>query len=83
MRQSLNERNYGAWQEELHMLKGGASDLGARAMAEACDKAERIKPFEVGLPLAAEQLAAIGTAQLAVLAAMEAFLARQQSALGS
>jgi two-component system sensor histidine kinase RpfC len=82
MRQALAERNYGAWKEQLHMLKGGASDVGAQAMAEACAEAERIKPFEISHPLASERLETVGTAQQAVLAAMEEFLARQQSALG-
>jgi two-component system sensor histidine kinase RpfC len=65
------------------MLKGGASDVGAQAMAEACAEAERIKPFEIAHPLASERLETVGTAQQAVLVAMEEFLARQQSALGS
>lgn len=80
--QALEERNYGAWKENLHMLKGGASDVGALAMAEACSDAERIKPFEIGQPLASERLAAVSAAQKTVLTAMEEFLARQQSALG-
>jgi FOG: HPt domain len=81
-RQALKERDYGAWKEQLHMLKGGASDVGAQAMAEACDEAERIKPFEIGQPLASERLDTVNAAQQAVLAAMDEFLARQQSALG-
>ena len=81
-RQALAERNYGAWKEQLHMLKGGASDVGAQAMAEACAEAERIKPFEIAQALAAQRLEAVSDAQQAVLDAMEEFLARQQSALG-
>ncbi len=81
-RQALADRNYGAWKEQLHMLKGGASDVGAQAMAEACAEAERIKSFEIAQPLAAELLAAVNEAQQAALAAMDDFLARQQSALG-
>ncbi len=81
-RQALQERDYGAWKEHLHMLKGGASDVGALAMADACSAAERIKPFEIGQPLASERLAAVDAAQQATLAAMDEFLARQQSVLG-
>jgi two-component system sensor histidine kinase RpfC len=81
-RRALEERNHGAWMEHLHMLKGGASDVGALAMADACAEAERIKPFEIALPLAAERLAAVNAAQQTALTAMEDFLARQQSARG-
>ncbi len=81
-RQALVDRNYGAWREQMHMLKGGASDVGAQAMAEACDEAERIKPFEITLPLASERLDMVSAAQQQALSAMEEFLARQQSALG-
>jgi two-component system sensor histidine kinase RpfC len=81
-RQALEERNYGAWKDHLHMLKGGASDVGALAMADACAEAERIKPFEITQALASERLAAVNDAKQAALAAMEDFLARQQSARG-
>lgn len=80
--QALADRNYGAWKEQLHMLKGGASDVGAQAMAEACAEAERIKPFEIAQPLAADLLAAVNEAQQAALAAIDDFLARQQSVFG-
>jgi two-component system sensor histidine kinase RpfC len=81
-RQALEERNHGAWKDHLHMLKGGASDVGAIAMAEACAEAERIKPFEIAQPLASERLAMVNAAQQAALTAMKDFLARQQSARG-
>jgi two-component system sensor histidine kinase RpfC len=81
-REALAERDYGAWKEQLHMLKGGASDVGAQAMAEACAEAERIKPFEIALPLASECLAMVNAAQQTALVAMDDFLARQRNALG-
>jgi two-component system sensor histidine kinase RpfC len=81
-RQALDERNFGVWKDHLHMLKGGASDVGAMAMADACADAERIRPFEIAQTLASERLAAVTAAQQAVLTAMEDFLARQQSARG-
>jgi two-component system sensor histidine kinase RpfC len=81
-REALEERNYGAWKDQLHMLKGGASDVGAQAMAEACAEAERLKPFEIALPLASERLAMVNAAQQTALVAMDDFLARQRNALG-
>lgn len=81
-RVALQEQNYGTWKDQLHMLKGGASDVGAISMAEICAEAERIKPFEIALPLAAESLAKVDDAQQAALAALDDFLARQRNALG-
>jgi len=79
--QALQQENYAAWKDQLHMLKGGASDVGASAMAEICAEAERIKPFEIALPLAAEQLKTVNEAQQAALAALDDFLTRQRNAL--
>lgn len=81
-RLALQEQNYGAWKDQLHMLKGGASDVGALAMADTCAEAERIKPFEIALPVAAESLSKVHAAQQAALAALDDFLARQRNALG-
>ena len=81
-RQALQEQNYGAWKDQLHMLKGGASDVGAIYMAELCAESERIKPFEIALPVAVESLAKVNDAQQAALAALDDFLARQRNALG-
>lgn len=81
-RQALADKNYGAWKDQLHMLKGGASDVGANTMAAICAEAERIKPFEIAQPLASEHLLKVSTAQQAALAALDDFLARQQNARG-
>ncbi|OYY79761.1 MAG: hybrid sensor histidine kinase/response regulator, partial [Hydrogenophilales bacterium 16-62-9] len=35
-------RDYGRWHDQLHMLKGGASDVGATQLAQSCAEAERI-----------------------------------------
>ncbi len=82
VRQALVQQNYGAWKDQLHMLKGGASDVGAQAMAEACAMAERIKPFEITMPIAAECLEQVASAQQNALMALDDFLARQRNALG-
>ncbi len=80
--QALETQNHGAWKEALHMLRGGASDVGALAMADACAEAERIRPFEIAQPVASEWLATINAAQQAAVAAMDEFLARHQDAGG-
>ncbi|NWG38665.1 MAG: response regulator [Hydrogenophilaceae bacterium] len=80
-REALRQENYAVWKDQLHMLKGGASDVGALAMADICATAERIKPYEISLPLATEQLDKVVEAQQAALAALDDFLARQRNAL--
>jgi two-component system sensor histidine kinase RpfC len=44
---ALNAQDYGQWHDQLHMLKGGASDVGANQLAYVCAEAERIKPYEM------------------------------------
>ena len=48
---ALAAQDYGQWHHQLHMLKGGASDVGANQLAQLCTEAERIKPFELETPL--------------------------------
>lgn len=58
---ALIMHNYGLWRDQLHMLKGGASDIGAKRLALACSKAERIKPFEIGCIIASDLLHVVRT----------------------
>ena len=44
---ALTTQDYGQWHDQLHMLKGGASDVGATQLAHLCAEAERIKPYEM------------------------------------
>jgi len=44
---ALASQDYGQWHHQLHMLKGGASDVGANRLAQLCTEAERIKPYEL------------------------------------
>ena len=44
---ALITQDYSLWHDQLHMLKGGASDIGACQLARLCNEAERIKPFEI------------------------------------
>ncbi|MCA1926280.1 MAG: response regulator [Thiobacillus sp.] len=69
---ALQTQDYSQWYDQLHMLKGGASDVGAYRLAEYCAEAERIKPYELAEPLARAHLetvtAATEEAQLALAA---------------
>lgn len=53
---ALQAEDFGAWHNHLHMLKGGASDLGAHELASKCAEAERIKPFEITTQVAQDRL---------------------------
>jgi two-component system sensor histidine kinase RpfC len=44
---ALTAQDYGQWHHQLHMLKGGARDVGANQLAQLCVDAERIKPYEM------------------------------------
>ena len=44
---ALHNDDFGMWRDQLHMLKGGASDIGAYELARLCAEAERIKPYEI------------------------------------
>jgi two-component system sensor histidine kinase RpfC len=44
---ALASEDYGQWHDQLHMLKGGASDVGAHRLAQVCAEAERVKPYEL------------------------------------
>jgi two-component system sensor histidine kinase RpfC len=59
---ALLKQDYSLWHDQLHMLKGGASDVGAHHLASICADAERIKPFEMGTLVAREKLVAVRSA---------------------
>ncbi|MEQ1593382.1 MAG: ATP-binding protein [Thiobacillaceae bacterium] len=72
---ALLTQDYGMWHDQLHMLKGGASDVGANQLAHLCAEAERIKPFEITSGVAREKLmavrSALGEAQTALMAYLD------------
>lgn len=53
---ALLTQDYSLWHDQLHMLKGGASDVGAYQLANLCAEAEKIKPFEITATLARDKL---------------------------
>ncbi len=77
---ALSAQDYGAWKDHLHMLKGGASDVGCTELSAMCIEAERIKPYEIAQPVAREKLAAVRAALDSAKAALDDYLASQRSA---
>ena len=74
---ALTAKDYGQWHDQLHMLKGGARDIGANQLAQRCTEAERIKPFELETRLAYNKLAAVREAAAAAQAALGAYQANR------
>jgi two-component system sensor histidine kinase RpfC len=79
---ALKARDYPAWKDQLHALKGGASDVGALELAQRCAEAERTQPFELGAPMARERLDAVRAAWNAAGGALTDYLSRQASLRG-
>ena len=59
---ALHTEDFGMWHDQLHMLKGGASDVGANELARVCAEAERIKPYEITASLARDKLIIVRSA---------------------
>lgn len=59
---ALAVHDYGQWHHHLHMLKGGARDVGANYLAQQCVEAERIKAFELTSRLAHDRLESVRAA---------------------
>lgn len=72
---ALEARDYGQWHDQLHTLKGGASDIGAYRLAELCAVAEKLKPFELAAPLAHARLDAVREGLEAARTALDAYQA--------
>ena len=74
---ALITQDYSLWHDQLHMLKGGASDMGACQLARLCNEAERIKPFEINQPVARQKLDAVRLALTDAQAALAAYTDRK------
>ncbi|MHB1093348.1 ATP-binding protein [Thiobacillus sp.] len=70
---ALAAQNYSQWHDQLHMLKGGARDVGANHLAQRCAEAEHIKPFELETRLAYSKLTAVRDAAAAARTALEIY----------
>ncbi|HWR76939.1 MAG TPA: ATP-binding protein [Thiobacillus sp.] len=72
---ALAAHDYGQWHDQLHMLKGGASDIGANQLTQRCIEAEHIKPFELATSLAHARLDAVRIALAGAQTALAAYQA--------
>jgi len=73
---ALATQDYGQWHDQLHMLKGGASDVGADQLARLCAAAERIKPYEMAGGSARLKLDEVRVALTEAQTALAAYLDR-------
>lgn len=74
---ALITQDYSLWHDQLHMLKGGASDVGAHQLARLCSDAERIKPFEINGQAARQKLDAVRLALGEAHSALTAYTDRK------
>lgn len=70
---ALQAEDFVAWHNHLHMLKGGASDLGAHELARKCVEAERIKPFEIATQIAQDRLVRVKEALIEAQSALSSY----------
>lgn len=76
---ALVSQDYRLWHDQLHMLKGGACDVGAHQLAKLCGGAESIKPFEIAQQATRLKLDAIRLVLLNTQAALSHYLDRSLS----
>ena len=79
---ALTAQDYGQWHHQLHMLKGGARDVGANQLAQLCVEAERIKPYEMTGIDADQKLDELRSALARAQTALTAYLDRKLRAEG-
>ncbi len=77
---ALAGQDYGQWHDQLHMLKGGASDVGANRLAQLCAQAECIKPYELAGGRARQKLDEVRFALAEAQAALDNYLDKSLSA---
>ena len=77
---ALADQDYGRWHDQLHMLKGGASDVGAAQLAQLCTEAERIKPYEMTGVAGREKLDEVRLGLIDAQAALAIYLDQKLSA---
>ena len=79
---ALLAQDYGLWRDQLHKLKGGASDVGANQLAQLCAEAERIKPYEMTGIDAGQKLEGVRLALSGAQTALTTYLDRKLRAEG-
>ncbi|MHB0916656.1 MAG: ATP-binding protein [Thiobacillus sp.] len=74
---ALAAQDYGQWHHQLHLLKGGARDVGANLLAQRCAEAERTKAFELATRLAHDRLDVVRSALAETQTELAAYQARK------
>lgn len=74
---ALAVQDFGQWHDQLHMLKGGASDVGANRLAQRCSEAERIRPYELTDAIARQKLDEVQLALTEAQTALAHYLDRK------
>ena len=77
--QAVADMDYLGFREALHALKGSAAELGAVEFVHLCNKAERLKAYEMPGPLPRSNLTQINNAHSRLLNAMQQYLSQQRS----
>ena len=80
VQRALLTNDYGLWHDQLHMLKGGASDVGAYSLARQCAEAERLKPFEITAKAGQDELRRVREALVEAQSALNSYQDRKLSA---
>ena len=80
---ALDAQDYGQWRDQLHKLRGGASDVGANRLAQLCAEAERIKPYEMKGMGATQKLDGVRLALTSAQAALTVYQDRKLRAEGT
>lgn len=80
VQRALFTHDYSLWHDQLHMLKGGASDVGAFCLARQCAAAERIKPFEITAQVAEDEMMRVRDALAEAQSALAIYQDRKLSA---
>lgn len=74
--EALAARNQRLWHDQLHMLKGGAGDVGAARLRQACVEIERMSADELAQPGAASGLNRVRSALAESIEALSAYARR-------
>ncbi|MEJ2407373.1 MAG: ATP-binding protein [Candidatus Thiodiazotropha sp.] len=75
---AIGEKNYLGFREAVHALKGGAAELGGIELVQLCNKAEKLKPYEMLGALPIDLLAKIRQAHGRFLDSMHNYLSRER-----
>jgi two-component system sensor histidine kinase RpfC len=76
---AIEKQDYLGFRETVHALKGGAAELGGIEFVQLCNKAEKLKPYEMTGPAPIEHLGLLQQAHARLLNAMHSYLSQERS----